>query len=867
MLRLEAGGPTSYVTSVAFSPDGRTLYAGSWDKAVYVWNWDDAAREYRLDPLATLRVPIGPGLDGAINTITVSPDGSWVAAAGTSPIRGAADYRRPGQVIPTFGGLSSEMRQDAGTIYVFNVRTGQAQSLRGHSGEVRALGFGRGDADMPVLVSAAREWNEEAARYEGVVRVWDSLTSAAQSVKQVLPVPSTENSLWMTWPKLAIRRTANERSSIEIAIAWGDDTFRVWDVGRNQMLAVPRQGRFQDVAALNYHSGQFFSGSLGDDESFRLRAWKSGPFAAPEIDAASTIELPRSPDYRFIPRGLAFASSARGASADIMGVVVHRNFVRDPSSDQFELWLYKAPFRGMRPQVVALWKAGPPPRRTPQIAASIGGSQVAISREGEIYVYSVADLLAGRNQPKILRNSGAAIDEVAFVRQRSVAGAPLGLRLSEPRPPTATNPRAADKSHLIFDLTQSKLQPQTAGDGWTLAPATTGNWRVESQTTAAGAQSAGRQLVIREGGQRKGVIPLPAAADSSVFAVSGNARPAVVALATYEGGLPALGLYDAATGTRFRQLSSHSAHIRSLAFSDDGRLLVSDADDETVCVWSLADLDRVVGRRGKTPGIAVRQTEAGLIVHLDQSGAASGLSEGDTLLGQVTASGTRVWLSPREFYDAFWNAMPGEFVRVRRRTASGAEDEVAIPVAQGIDERKPLFSLFIARGASGPSRGWIGWSPLGPYQSSQPDIERHLGWHFNTGRPDAPVAFAGAAQYRDKYFRPGLIDSLIKTGQPPEGKRADLPLPRPILDLVVDGSELVPGGTAEDVLLRKPPERASLVVENLTTEQIEKVELTLDGTPLVGLQPQDDGTTWSASLDAARWRRGEFRLKAVVHTR
>ena len=45
VLRLEADGPTSYVTSVAFSPNGRTLYAGSWDKAVYVWKWDETARE------------------------------------------------------------------------------------------------------------------------------------------------------------------------------------------------------------------------------------------------------------------------------------------------------------------------------------------------------------------------------------------------------------------------------------------------------------------------------------------------------------------------------------------------------------------------------------------------------------------------------------------------------------------------------------------------------------------------------------------------------------------------------------------------------------------------------------------------------
>src|SRR5262249_38399768 len=250
-----------------------------------------------------------------------------------------------------------------------------------------------------------------------------------------------------------------------------------------------------------------------------------------------------------------------------------------------------------------LWNAGPPPRRPPQIAASPGGDHVAISREDDIYVYSIADLLAGRNQPRILQNAGAAIDEVAFVRQRGAAGAPLGLRLSESPLAASGSPRPAAKSHFIFDLASSKLQPQTSADGWSLAPATTGNWRVELQTTATAAQPAVRQLVVTEGGQRKSVIALPAAADRSIFAISSNARPPVVALATYEGGLPALGLYDAASGKQIRQLSSHSARIRSLAFSDDGKFLVSAADDKNVCVWSLLDLDRIAGKRGKTPGI------------------------------------------------------------------------------------------------------------------------------------------------------------------------------------------------------------------------------------------------------------------------
>src|SRR5262245_29326173 len=38
VLRLEAGGPTGFVTALTFSPDGKTLYAAGFDKVVRVWN-------------------------------------------------------------------------------------------------------------------------------------------------------------------------------------------------------------------------------------------------------------------------------------------------------------------------------------------------------------------------------------------------------------------------------------------------------------------------------------------------------------------------------------------------------------------------------------------------------------------------------------------------------------------------------------------------------------------------------------------------------------------------------------------------------------------------------------------------------------
>src|SRR5437660_1991520 len=77
LLRLEAGGPTSDVTALAFSPDGQTLYAGGWDKVVRTWK-RDAKGEFVAQRLA-YRVPIGPGLHGAINALALSDDGKWLA--------------------------------------------------------------------------------------------------------------------------------------------------------------------------------------------------------------------------------------------------------------------------------------------------------------------------------------------------------------------------------------------------------------------------------------------------------------------------------------------------------------------------------------------------------------------------------------------------------------------------------------------------------------------------------------------------------------------------------------------------------------------------------------------------------------------
>src|SRR5207245_489064 len=100
LLRLEADGPTSFVTALAFDPDGQTLYAAGFDKVVRVWSWDKQTNKFALDRAAAYRVPIGPELQGAINALVVSPDGNWLAVAGTGVVRKSAGFGVAGMILP-----------------------------------------------------------------------------------------------------------------------------------------------------------------------------------------------------------------------------------------------------------------------------------------------------------------------------------------------------------------------------------------------------------------------------------------------------------------------------------------------------------------------------------------------------------------------------------------------------------------------------------------------------------------------------------------------------------------------------------------------------------------------------------------------
>lgn len=76
MLELDTGGHRSAIRDLSADAAGRFVASASADKTVRVWDLSGAA------PPVVLRGYAGPGNDGAVNAVALSPDGRYAAAAG-----------------------------------------------------------------------------------------------------------------------------------------------------------------------------------------------------------------------------------------------------------------------------------------------------------------------------------------------------------------------------------------------------------------------------------------------------------------------------------------------------------------------------------------------------------------------------------------------------------------------------------------------------------------------------------------------------------------------------------------------------------------------------------------------------------------
>jgi WD40 repeat protein len=946
---LEAGGPTSLVTALAFSRDGKTLYAGGLDKVVRVWSLDVGQGRFVPDR-AAYRVPIGPGVDGAINALALSPDDTWLAVAGSGVIRGGADFRQTGVMVPT-ASLSREMREDEGIIHVFHTPTGRVQPLRGHLGPVRSLAFApTHPGKPPLLISAGRERAEKSGADGGVVRLWDVAKGAELGKLANLPLGSVR-------PGLAAWHTGPQTKQLRVAIAWYDDQLRVWDVERGAAQPwAASDAKYNNNVVYVPDRGKLLTGGLSwtpQLRSGRLQLWDVAAGQAPRADTQGTVPVPAHEGAYCFPQALALLSARADGKLDHAAMVLR-------APDRGEEYLLRvvdlSPGKlGARKAQVTLWKGA---ARQPVLAAAPNGRHLAVaqSKDHEILVFPVERLLNNRGQPQRLRSAGAAFPTVAFVRRGEGKEKDLGLLLSEVGKKEPGQPaRDPGSNDLIFDFANGRLTADRSG--WKTTPAALQGWRAGhsavhkdarghiTQWAIALRQGEGpeRRVLLKENQELTDYALLPARPPHNV--------PILAVAFLDELRQPLLWLYHAGTGEPLRHYTGHQDPIRSLAFSDDGGLLASAADDQTVCVWSLNCLDSLVGRRGGLTGVAVQEAVAvrridrdspaagrlriddrieGLVQggRLRRTGSSHALYEAlaqakpsqavtlqvldgqgrprqveivlrhgfdersgslllglgarDALAATVLAGASRsfspvpglavldslfvgqvekdgpAWQKLAEgawidgimqgdrlqrlanlvdFYEAVTQTRPKAELVLQVREAAGNRRRVALVVGQGVDERKPLLSVFVTQGRGAQEREWVGWNPHGPYDASDRRAERHIGWHFNTGNPAAPASFALVDQYRKEYYRPGILKHLVAHASlAPALKAWDAeekakPLPRPKMTLWIgdrgpDPRQLDRQG---QLLVRTLRPTLHLAIHDFPLDRAAAVEWQLDG--------------------------------------
>ena len=226
-VRATLRGHEDWVTSAAFSPNGKWVVTASVDNTARVW---EAATERELAVLQ--------GHEGVVISAVFSPDGKWVVTASydnTARVWEAATGRELAVLRGHENGVNSAVfspdgkwvvtASDDNTGRVWEVATGRELAvLRGHEGEVISAAF-----------SPNGKWVVTAS-WDGTARVWEAATGEELTV--------------LRGHEWGVTSAAFSPDGKWVVTASDDDTARVWEAATGKELVVLRghEGRVTSAA-------------------------------------------------------------------------------------------------------------------------------------------------------------------------------------------------------------------------------------------------------------------------------------------------------------------------------------------------------------------------------------------------------------------------------------------------------------------------------------------------------------------------------------------------------------------------------------------------------------------------------------------
>jgi WD40 repeat protein len=273
-------GHTDFVSSLAFSPDGRTLASGSYDTTIILWDVET-------------RQPIGEPLQGhtdVISSLAFSPDGQTIASSSYDetiwlwdvetrqpigePLQGHTDVISSLAFSPDGQILASGSYDN--TVILWDVTTHQpiGQPLTGHTNSINSIAFA---PDGGILASGG---------WDNTITVWEAATG--KSIGQLTGHTGAVTSI--------------DFSSDGNTFASGsyDTTIILWDVNKLQPIGHPLTGHTNAVSSLSFHPDGKTLASASYDTTIIL--WDLDPHSLIEIACRrASRNFTRAEWERFFP--------------------------------------------------------------------------------------------------------------------------------------------------------------------------------------------------------------------------------------------------------------------------------------------------------------------------------------------------------------------------------------------------------------------------------------------------------------------------------------------------------------------------------------------------------------------------------------
>ncbi|MCU1267893.1 MAG: hypothetical protein JWM21_4211 [Acidobacteria bacterium] len=487
---LRAFSHNQIVESVCFSPDGKTVASGSADNTIKLWNFSDGTLRRSLS--ANVRVL----------SVTFSPDGATLASSG-------ADH----------------------LIQLWDVDNGTLRTrLSGHSGWVGAVGFSR---DGHTLASGSDD---------GTIRLWD--LKHLENPAKVIPLPS----------KAHVKTVAFSPDGLTLASGSDDGAVNLWDVAsRTVKLSLSGQPPMAFAP-----DGKSIAATVSEKT---IKVWDSS-------NGALLATLPGNSDallsLAFSPDGQTISSGGKdktirlwdvGRQVERLALIPHARRVHSIalSSDGQTL------VSGGSDATIKVWDL-----------SSSGGLRSFKGHSN--YVLSVALSADGKTVA-----SGSDDNTIRLWDAQTGA-----VRQSLPgRPPVAFSPDGKVLAYLRLDG-MIRLIDAASLNELNLLDATPGPVRdLVFSSDGANLASAGDTVPIKLWDLSTGKVRYSLSGNSPI---SFSRDSKILASATAGSDIK---LWDVPSGTELFTLKDNASRVTALAFAADGKLLAGGSEDATIKLWDV----------------------------------------------------------------------------------------------------------------------------------------------------------------------------------------------------------------------------------------------------------------------------------------